>query len=37
MNWKDIKKIIKEELKEAEVNAGDTKFNLRMGGNRNKT
>ena len=37
MNWKDIKKIIKEELKEAEVNAGDTKFNLRMGVNRNKT
>jgi len=37
MNWKDIKNIIKEELKEAEVKAGDTKFNLRMGVNRNKT
>jgi len=37
MNWKDIKKIIKEELKEAEVTAGGTKFNLRMGVNRNKT
>jgi len=37
MNWKDIKKIIKEELKEAEVKAGNTKFNLRMGVNRNKT
>ena len=37
MNWKDIKNIIKEELKEAEVNAGDTKFNLLMGVNRNKT
>ena len=37
MNWKDIKKIIKEELTEAEVTAGGTKFNLRMGVNRNKT
>jgi len=37
MNWKDIKKIIKEELNETEVKAGDTKFNLRMGVNRNKT
>jgi len=37
MNWKDIKKLIKEELNEAEIKAGDTKFNLRMGVNRNKT
>ena len=37
MNWKDIKNIIKEELKEAEVTAGNTKFTLRMGVNRNKT
>ena len=37
MNWKDIKNIIKEELKETEVKAGDNKFNLRMGVNRNKT
>ena len=37
MNWKDIKKLIKEELKEAEVTAGGSKFNLRMGVNRNKT
>jgi hypothetical protein len=37
MNWKDIKTLIKEELKETEVKAGNTKFNLRMGVNRNKT
>ena len=37
MNWKDIKNLIKEELNEAEVTAGNTKFNLRMGVNRNKT
>tara|TARA_Y100001973_G_C5058224_1_gene261311 strand:+ start:89 stop:697 length:609 start_codon:yes stop_codon:yes gene_type:complete len=37
MNWKDIKKLIKEELKEAQVTAGDTKFNLRMGVNKNPT
>ena len=37
MNWKDIKNIIKEELNEAEVTAGGSKFNLRMGVNRNKT
>ena len=37
MNWKDIKKLIKEELNETEVKAGNTKFNLRMGVNRNKT
>ena len=37
MNWKDIKNLIKEELKETTVNAGNTKFNLRMGVNRNKT
>ena len=37
MNWKDIKKIIKEELKEATVTADDTKFNLRMGVNKNET
>ena len=38
MNWQDIKNIIKEELKEATtVNAGDTKFNLRTGVNKNPT
>ena len=37
MNWKDIKKLIKEEINEAEVTAGGSKFNLRMGVNRNKT
>ena len=39
MNWKDIKNLIKEELKinETDVKAGNTKFNLRMGVNRNKT
>ena len=38
MNWNDIKNIIKEELKEATtVNAGDTKFNLRTGVNKNPT
>ena len=38
MNWKDIKKIVKEELKEATtVNAGNTKFNLRTGVNKNPT
>ena len=38
MNWKDIKKIINEELKEATtVTAGDSKFNLRTGVNKNPT
>ena len=37
MNWKDIKNLIKEELKEAEVTAGGSKFNLRMGVNKNPT
>jgi hypothetical protein len=38
MKWKDIKNIIKKELKEAtEVSAGGSKFNLRMGVNKNKT
>jgi len=39
MNWKDIKNIIKKEvLKEATtVNAGNTKFNLRTGVNKNPT
>ena len=38
MNWQDIKNIIREELKEATtVNAGDTKFNLRTGVNKNPT
>ena len=38
MNWKDIKKIIKEELqKEEEIKAGGSAFNLRLGVNKNKT
>ena len=39
MNWNDVKKIIKREvLKEATtVNAGNTKFNLRTGVNKNPT
>ena len=37
MNWKDIKNLIKEELNEAEVTAGGSKFNLRMGVNKNQT
>ena len=38
MNWKDIKNIIKEELKEATtVTADNTKFNLRTGVNKNPT
>ena len=38
MNWKDIKDIIKEELKEAtEVSAGGSKFTLRTGVNKNPT
>ena len=43
MNWKDIKNLIKKELnesnnlKEAEVTAGSTKFNLRTGVNKNPT
>ena len=39
MNWNDVKKIIKKEvLKEATtVNAGNTKFNLRTGVNKNPT
>ena len=38
MNWKDIKNIIKEELKEATtINAGGSKFNLRTGVNKNPT
>ena len=39
MNWKDIKNIIKEELfkESTTVNAGNTKFNLRTGVNKNPT
>ena len=39
MNWKDIKDIIKEELQKESttVNAGNTKFNLRTGVNKNPT
>ena len=38
MDWQDIKKLIREELKEATtVSAGDTKFNLRTGVNKNPT
>ena len=38
MNWKDIKNIIKKELNEATtVSAGNTKFNLRTGVNKNPT
>ena len=39
MNWNDVKKIIRREvLKEATtVNAGNTKFNLRTGVNKNPT
>ena len=38
MNWIDIKNIIKKELKEATtVSAGDSKFNLRTGVNKNPT
>jgi len=38
MNWKDIKKVIREELqKEEEIKAGGSTFNLRMGVNKNKT
>ena len=43
MRWKEIKQLIKEELnesgniKEAEVTADDTKFNLRTGVNKNPT
>jgi len=39
MNWNDVKKIIKKEvLKESTtVNAGNTKFNLRTGVNKNPT
>ena len=38
MNWKEIKQIIRKELKEAvEVSAGDSKFNLRTGVNKNPT
>jgi len=39
MNWNDVKKIIKREvLKESTtVNAGNTKFNLRTGVNKNPT
>jgi hypothetical protein len=38
MNWKDIKKLIKEELKEATtIDAGGSKFNLRTGVNKNPT
>ena len=43
MNWKEIKNLIKKELnesnnlKEAEVTAGSTKFNLRTGVNKNPT
>ena len=38
MDWQDIKNLIREELKEATtVSAGDTKFNLRTGVNKNPT
>ena len=38
MNWQDIKKLIREELKEATtVSAGNTKFILRTGVNKNPT
>ena len=37
MKWADIKKKIKEELKEASVTAGNTKFNLITGVNKNDT
>ena len=38
MNWKDIKNLIKEELKEnTEISAGGSKFNLRTGVNKNPT
>ena len=37
MKWADIKNIIKEELKEATVTAGNTKFNLITGVNKNDT
>jgi hypothetical protein len=38
MKWKDIKNLIKEELKEAtEVSAGGSKFTLRTGVNKNPT
>ena len=39
MNWNDVKKIIRREvLKEATtVNAGNTRFNLRTGVNKNPT
>ena len=38
MNWKEIKQIIRKELKEAvEVSAGGSKFNLRTGVNKNPT
>jgi hypothetical protein len=39
MNWKDVKKIIRKEiLKEAtEISAGNNKFNLRTGVNKNPT
>ena len=38
MDWKEIKNIIKEELKEATtVTADNTKFNLRTGVNKNPT
>ena len=37
MKWKDIKNIIKKELREATVTADGTKFNLRTGVNKNET
>ena len=43
MNWNDIKNIIKKELNETSikesttVSAGNTKFNLRTGVNKNPT
>ena len=37
MKWADIKKKIQEELKEASVTAGNTKFNLITGVNKNDT
>ena len=39
MNWNDVKKIIKREVlkEDTTVNAGNTKFNLRTGVNKNPT
>ena len=37
MNWQDIKNIIKEELKEVQVTAGDANFTMITGVNKNDT